>query len=249
MKSSVCRFFFLTTSIILPTLSFGKTFKSSPFIRFELPPNWDCKQEEAADWVCQSDNIAERSEAIVVVVTKEANEVDDTLDKYEEYLKIPREMRDLVGNPYKSEVKFTRRKSIIDQEWIDSLHLGSEIPGFYTRYVATTKEKIAGLITYSVAESSYPKYATLLDRMIDSAQIYFDPKAFEEARNAGPTSLLGARNKNMKSRMDPTFEGDKAAVAAENQSTGEGLDNEQIFALLFLVAVVGYVIYKRKKRA
>jgi hypothetical protein len=229
---------------IVPSVQ-AKTFKT-PFIRFELPPNWDCKQEEAADWVCQPDNIAERSEAIVVVVTKEANDVDDVLEKYQEYLQTPRDMRDLVGNPYQSQVRFTKRRTIIDTEWIDSLHLGSEIPGFYTRYVASRKEKISGLITYSIAESAYAKYASLLDRMIDSAQIYFDPKAFDEARNSNPGSLLGSRGRNLKGRMDPKLDSE----TNPNSSSGDGspLDVEQIGALVFLALVIGYVVYKRKKR-
>jgi hypothetical protein len=245
MKLLSYRFFILfLVGLFLTPKSYSKTFKT-PFVRFELPPSWDCKQEEVSDWVCQPDNLAERSEAIVVVITKELNEVDDTLVKYEEYLKTPREMRDLVGNAYQSQVKFTRKRQIIEHDWVDSLHLGSEIPGFYTRYLASTKEKIAGLITYSVAESVYPKYATLLDRMVDSAQLYFDPKAFEDARNATPTSLLGARGKNLKSRMDPKFEGQKVE---EKQDSGEGFDSTQLGALIGLAAIVGYVIYKRKKR-
>ncbi len=179
---------------------FAKTFKTE-FIRFELPTNWSCKQEEL-DWVCQPDNLAERSEAILAVVVKSMNETDDTLPKYEEVLGAPRAMRDLLGNAYTSKVNYVKQRSIKGHTWVDALLFGSEIPGFYTRNVATTKDKVAGLISYSIAESVYPKYAGMMDTMLESLEIYFDPKAYNDLMSKGPTSLLG-RNKRGVGRGAP----------------------------------------------
>jgi len=219
----------------------AKTFRTQ-FIKLELPPNWDCRQEEI-DWVCQPDNLAERSEAILVVVTKAVNEVDDNFAKYQEELRKPRDMRDLLGNAFKSDVKYVRERQILNHPWIDSLHLSSEIPGFYTRYVASIREKVAGLITYSVAESVFPKYAQVMDQMIDSAEIFFDPKAFAEALQSGAGSLLGARSKT-RGRLSPTLDTDEAAKtdeAAEKRKKMIGLG-------VIGIAVAGYVVYRRRKR-
>ncbi len=228
-------------SLAAPLGAGAKTFKTQ-FVKFELPPNWSCKQEEL-DWVCQPDNLAERSEAIVVVVTKAANEVDDTLPKYEEVLRVRRNMRDLVGNAYQSEVKSVRTRQIKNHPWVDALQLGSEIPGFYSRYVATVKEKVAALLTYSVAESVYPKYATTLDQMIDSTEVFFDPKAFAEAMNASPTSLLGSRGIGAKLRSAPKIEGD----AAKNTKKDEGTDMSQIIGGALIVGAVVFYIIKKKR--
>ncbi len=235
---------FIVFGVLAPSAK-AKTFKTQ-FVKLELPANWDCKQEEI-DWVCLPDNLAERSEAMLVIVTKAVNEVDDTLDKYEETLKKGREMRDLLGNAYTSQVKSIRRRQINNLQWIDALHLGAEIPGFYTRYVAGIREKVAGLVTYSVAESVYPKYAAQLDAMIDSAEIFFDPKAFAEAMNAGPTSLLGARRGGgLGGRSAPKMEGEKIADPAK---PSEDLDSTQIIAGLFILGAIGYVIWKRRQRS
>jgi hypothetical protein len=224
---------------LLTSLAEAKTFRTQ-FIKLELPANWDCRQEEI-DWVCQPDNLAERSEAILVVVTKAVNEVDDNYPKYKEELEKPRDMRDLLGNAYKSQVKYVRERQILNHPWVDALHLGSEIPGFYTRYVASIREKVAGLITYSVAESVFPKYAQVMDQMIDTAEIFFDPKAFAEAMQSGSGSLLGARSRT-KGRLAPTLE-------AEEAKTEEGTDQKQMLVGLALAAgAVAYIIYKRRKR-
>lgn len=240
-----CLKIFTVFAFGVPFASYAKTFKTQ-FVKLELPPNWDCKQEEI-DWVCHPDNLAERSEAMIVIVTKAVNEVDDNFDKYEETLKVGREMRDLLGNAYTSQVKSIRRRQISGQTWVDALHLGSEIPGFYTRYVASIKEKVAGLVTYSVAESVYPKYSAALDAMIDSAEIYFDPKAFADAMNAGPTSLLGARSGGrLAGRTAPKTEGE--ALPTEKPAESEGLDNTQVIALIFLAGIIGYFVWKKKQQ-
>lgn len=218
--------------------AFAKAFKSQ-FVSLQLPPNWDCKQEEL-DWVCQPDNLSERSEAILIIVTKAMNDIDDTFEKYEEILKQPRPMRDLLGNSYKSEVRFVRPRDIKGQKWIDSLHLGSEIPGFYTRYVASIKEKVAGLVTYSIAESVYAKYAPILDQMIDSLELHFDPQAFAEAMKSGPGSILN-RGGKVASRLLPNLEGEGS------KSAGGGLGLTEIGGIILVAGAAGYYWWKKKK--
>jgi hypothetical protein len=231
----------LALSLAFAPPAFAKQFKNQ-FVSLELPPNWDCKQEEI-DWVCQPDNLAERSEAILVIVTKLANETDDTLDQYEAILKETRPMRDLLGNAYQSQVKYMRRRDLHGHPWVDSLHLGSEVPGFYTRYVASLKEKVAALITYSVAESVYPKYAGALDQMIDSAEIFFDPKAFNDAMKSRPGSLLGPKG-TPNSRFAPVLKDEKADASSGDSKTDMG----QIIGGAIMVGAVGFYLWKKKQQ-
>jgi hypothetical protein len=234
MKRTLLFALFLLTSSL-----WAKTFKSQ-FIRFELPPNWDCKQEEL-DWVCQPENVAERSEVILIVVVKPVDKVDDTLEKYDGILKSTKKMRDLLGTAYTSQVKYTARKMIKEHQWVDSLHYGSEIPGFFTRYVASTKEKIAGLITYSIAESVYAKWAEIMDKLINSAELTFDPKAFAEAMSSGSGSLLGSRGARAK-RFAPTLE----EVEDQNKK-GDGSLAQGLLAVLVIAGAAGYIIWRRKQ--
>jgi LPXTG-motif cell wall-anchored protein len=218
----------------------AKKFRTD-FISLELPPAWDCVKEEI-DWVCQPDNLAQRSEAIVVIVAKNVNPVDDNFEAYEAILKEPRDMRDLLGNAYKSEVKYVRFKEIRNHKWIDSLTYGSEIPGFFTRYVASIKGKVAGLVTYSIAESVYAKWAPILDKMLDSLELHFDPKAFNDAMNASPASLLGQRA-NTGGRFAPIPEDE-----SEDKKAGGDFDLMTIGGLILLVGGLGYWIWKKRQK-
>ena len=47
------------------------------------------------------------------------------------------------------EVVYTPKKyNINDHPWLDGLHLNSEIPGYYTRYLATIKDQLAILVLW-----------------------------------------------------------------------------------------------------
>jgi hypothetical protein len=231
---STLAFFVLAFSISAT----AKQFRTD-FISLELPPGWDCVKEEI-DWVCQPENLAQRSEAIVVIVAKNVTS-DDSFEKYEATLLEPRDMRDLLGNTYKSEVRFVRFREIRGHNWVDSLTWGSEIPGFYTRYVASIKGKVAGLVTYSIAESVYAKWAPILDKMLESLEIHFDPKAFNDAMNAGPSSLLGQRGQAA-GRFAPTLEDN-----AGEKSAGQEFDLGTILILILLAGGVGFFIWKKRQ--
>lgn len=241
MRLSLSKLFLLTVFVgafVAPT-AFAKKFRTD-FISLELPPGWDCVKEEI-DWVCQPENLAQRSEALVAIVAKSANATDDTFEKYQAILNEPREMRDLAGNVYKSQVKFVRFRDIRDQKWVDSLTFGSEIPGFYTRYVASIKGKVAGLVTYSIAESVYAKWAPILDKMLDSLEIFYDPKTFNDAMNSGPSSLLSQRT-NQGDRFNPSPED-----ASDDKKQGEDFDLQMVFGLIIVAGAIGYFIWKKKK--
>lgn len=238
---AICRFnIFSLLFFALSSTASAKTFKSK-FVTLELPPNWDCQQEEL-DWVCQPENVNLRNEALVVIVTKAVNPADDNLAKYEEYLKNPKQMRDLVGNTYTTSIKYTKQKRIRDHIWVDSLQIGSEVPGFVSRYVTSIKEQIAALISYHVAESAFPKWGEVLDKMIDSAELRFDPKAFEEImRNSQNMKLFG--NRPGLGQRKPTTTPDKLK---EPEKTSDDL-MINIFGAALIIGALGYLIYKKRK--
>ncbi|HVJ63746.1 MAG TPA: hypothetical protein VM901_00680 [Bdellovibrionota bacterium] len=217
----------------------AKQFKTQ-FFSLDLPPNWDCVKEEL-DWVCQPDNLHERSEVFMVIVTKAVDAVDDSLTKYQDVLSQVRTLRNLRGDPYKSEVRYTRINKILEREWVDSLQFGSEIPGFYTRYLASIAEKVAGLLTYAIAESSYAKWSPVMERMIGTIELKFDPQAFEQlSKQSG--SLLSSRGGGFGGRAAaPEVEAAAPAPDASN-------DSSIMIVALVLFAAAGYWFYKKKQQ-
>jgi len=230
---------------LVSALAQTKEFKSK-FIQFDLPRNWSCQKEDI-DWVCQPDNVVERTEAIVVVVRKQRDPVDDTFKKFKAYLGQQKSMIDLSGKSYRSQVKYLKTKKIQGHEWVDSLQTGSEIPNFYSRYLVTTKEKITGMISYHVAESVWAKWAEPLSAMADSAVIRFDENAYNElvkTPNAEP--LFGSRpSVSTVARRQPVLD-NKSNIDAQKESS-DGLQPGQMIALAFLLGGIGFFVYHKKK--
>jgi hypothetical protein len=217
---------------------------NSDFISIELPEGWSCNREEI-DYVCQPDSLKERSEALIVIVVKSANEVDDKLEKYDDVLKQTREMYDLTRQKYTSEVKYVKRMKINGREWVDSLHKGSEIPGFYTRYLASINEKVAGLVTYSIAESVFAKYGEMLDAAVRSLKLEFNEKKYQDAMNANPSSLLPKGSLlSGRRRTDPKVDdsGDE-----KTPETNTDIDPATLAVFALLAGGIGFYIWKKRR--
>ena len=92
------------------------------------------------------------------------------MDQYQSYLKEKKRFDLPGGKTIVSDPSYTKSVQIADHTWIDSLHLQSEIPGFYTRYLATVKEGLGVAVTFSVAKDHYAAYLPVFDRIIAGTQ-------------------------------------------------------------------------------
>ncbi len=148
---------------------------ANQFVEFELPPQWGCNLE-GAEWVCQSANEAKKRDAIIVLAAKLKGD-QDSLDQYLTYLKAAKTYTSVQGKPVKSDPKYAKDVNISGQPWVDALHLESEIPGFYTRYLATVKADIGVLVTYSVNKAKYQEYLEAFDNMVKTLKVFRKPGA------------------------------------------------------------------------
>jgi len=144
---------------------------TNAFIEFEKPANWNCILE-GAEFVCQSNDPAKKKEAIIVFAAK-LKGVQDSAKQYLDYLGAAKQYTSGTGRNLTSVVKYAKTTNLREHPWVDSLHFESEIPGYYTRYLATIyKEEIGVLVTYSVSKDKYPEYTRLLEPMVNSLTVF-----------------------------------------------------------------------------
>lgn len=154
----------------------AKTFQNS-YVAFEVPDNWTCLQEGVA-WTCTPQNTAEAREAVIVLAAKVAGP-EDNLSNFLNYLKKPKKIVTRVGTPMPSQVMSAQERMLAGQKWIQAQHLGSEVQDYYTLYLATVKESLAILISFSTEKDKYKKYNPIFDnasrtlRIIASNQLLF----------------------------------------------------------------------------
>lgn len=225
----------------LPSMVFAKTF-SSQFSEFELPTGWDCALE-GSEWVCQSDDKDRKKEAIIILAAKYRGE-QDSLDVYQAYLKQPKSFALPGGKTQISEAKSVVVKEINGQRWVDSLHLASEVPGFYTRYLATVKDNLGIAVTFSVAKDHYDAYQEIFEKVIATLKVFdqksakdgtWKPKSTEEELVDGSTIIDGTN-------MNPDIGKQKKGA-----NDGDGSGSESIMLIVGLVAV-GFIILRMRKK-
>lgn len=146
----------------------AKLFRNA-YVSFELPPNWNCKLE-GSEWVCENDFATKTKEAIIILTAKEVGPTD-TLPSYLAHLQMPRALPGRNGTMTKSQIIHVKERMIGNHMWIDGMHLGSEVGPYFTRYVATIKDRIAILLTFSAHKEHYTKYSSDFIKAIESLHV------------------------------------------------------------------------------
>jgi len=221
----------------------AKRFRNA-YVSFELPPNWNCKLE-GSEWVCENDFAGKTKEAIIILTAKEVGPTD-TLAAYLAHLQTPRTITGRGGITSKSQIIHVKERMIGNQMWIDGMHLGSEVGPYFTRYLATIKDKISILVTFSAHKEHFTKY---------SGDFI---KAVESLRVVASKDTLGDRSGGLDSRQSTETIGMPTGQGATPYGTdilpeeGSGGRNRIKWGNLLLVALIlggiGGVIYSLNQK-
>ena len=137
-------------------------------LSLSIPNSWTC-QVAQENFICLDDSTkAQRNSAIVV--NYKPKSAKDSLAVYKDHLSRPRPLKqDEVS--FLSQPKGTKEMIINGQTWVEGIHLGSEIPDYYTHYYATSTENYAILISFSAHHSTYNTVMPLLSQTVQSFRL------------------------------------------------------------------------------
>lgn len=233
---------------LIASNSFGITTK---YFAFDHPDGWECENPEKVMWICQAATDPDRKEALVLAMPARATDWD-TIENYETYLKQTRTLQDEDNATHTSEVRYVRRRNINGHEWVDSLQLNSELPGFWTRYVATVNDtpvgKIAILITYVVSEERYKQLAPVFERMISSLK----PNAevnLNMASRQGDSPLPGSDRLGPMGNIIADRLGRKNKPTTDTAAPAPGGDMSLLFIAGGIAAIAVLFLRIRKRKA
>ena len=232
----------LTCAILacLPETAFANLFRNS-YISFTLPPSWNCKAD-GADWICTNSYSNNAKEAMIIFTAKEAGPAD-TLIEYQNHLKIPKSLPDLRGQFHTSTVEDVRQRKINGQTWIDGLQLGSEVTKYYTRYLATTKDRVAILVTFSAHKDYYTKYSADFINAISSLQVV----AAKDILANQPKMIAQGGNETIGSPITPEPFTSPTDVPPAPTGGRKNLASK-LFALALILAAAGIYLWRKKKK-
>ncbi len=228
----------------VPEQALAKTFRNA-YVSFELADRWDCTLEQT-EWVCRTAaGPTDNREAIIILTAKEVGP-SDSLTAYQQHLKTARSIFARNGQPVQSRVLKVEQRTINQHPWIDGMHEASEVPNYFTRYLATTKDKIAILVTFSAHKTHYSKYSQDFFRAIESLRVIATKNLMGGAGGAGGvgipgSDMLGSANNGAFGMGDEL----------PQEGTGSGADTvtQAAMALAVLLLVGGlYMILRKKKK-
>jgi hypothetical protein len=214
---------------------------TNQYCEFELPSGWECSLE-GSEWVCQHINEASKKEAIIILAAKIKGS-QDSLGAYKTYLNNAKNFNLPGGKRQVSEPKYSKAKKINGHDWIDSLHLASEVPGFYTRYLATVKEDLGVAVTFSVAKDFYHAYQGLFDKIVSSLRVFRQKKK--------TLTKFRVKRKEDKSFADATFVPAVVKHDLDKNKSRRGDGDSRGDMLLYLilgVVGIGVFIWSKKKK-
>lgn len=229
-----------------PASAVAKTFRNA-YVSFELTDRWDCTLEQT-EWVCRAGGISDNREAIIILTAKEVGP-SDTVAAYEAHLKTPRTIFSRTGQPIQSQILKVEQRNINQHPWVDGMHQGSEIPNYYTRYLATTKDRIAVLVTFSAHKSHYSKYSSDFYRAIESLRVIATKSLMGQGGAGGGVGVPGSDmlgSGNMGGGLGNLGE----ELPEEGTGTrGNDTTTKAVMALAFLLLLGGlYLVFGRKKK-
>jgi hypothetical protein len=223
----------------------AKVFRNA-YVSFEMPDRWDCTLEQT-EWICRiSSPGMESREAIIILTAKEVGP-SDSLPAYEEHLKRQRSIANRAGQPLQSQIVKVEQRKIANHPWVDGMHLGSEVLNYYTRYLATTKDKIAILVTFSAHKSHYTKYSADFFKAIESLRVI----ATRNLMGAGgPGGAVLPGGDTFGASHSGAFASDDFGSLPDELDGGGGSGQAKTFlSIALILAAIGvYLLLKRKNK-
>lgn len=245
MKISLFFAFIILASLMAESTE-AKVFRNA-YVSFELPDTWKCNLEHT-EWVCRSEINKEAKEAIIILTAKEVGPTD-SFSAYTQHLATPQPTQGRGGSAMSRVVYPPKQVKINDHIWIDGLHMASEVPNYFTRYLTTIKDKIAVLVTLSAHKNFYTKYSQDFFKSVMSLRVIATPNLLNNPQT-GPLRPGGDTFGPPGSLTMPSDINGSELALGEGEGSGSGNKTKTLFfgIAFILMALAGYVFMKMKRK-
>ncbi|NCN41089.1 hypothetical protein GW916_07540 [bacterium] len=192
---------FLMASLLFASSSMAKIFDVE-YLSFELSDDWSC-EAVPPNWICEPNKASDKKFALITLTAKEAGAIDQ-IQNFEAELAKPRSHQMGSDTPIMSQVLKNSRANLNGFEWVQSLHIGSEIHKFKTMYLATVKKPLAIMLTLSAEEQHWDKFSPVFNQVVKSLQLKtISPKSrIGQSGSGGSGNLVGTQSNPQQALSD-----------------------------------------------
>ncbi len=217
----------------------AKPFANS-FIEFNAPDSWTCA-DSGPYWTCQPMDPKKVKDAVIVMAAGPQGPGDSMQEYYDDMNKALMVYEPGTNKKAKSTPAYTQYKDIFGQKWVDSQHLSTAVPGYFTRYLTTVKDGRAVLFTVTVDKNKYNLYMSELYKLIESMKVRMSFPA--EPVDTGLKGLLFGQKQAINTALAKKEK--KSLTITGEEGSSWGLIVAIIVALIVFVVV--YIYIKRRR--
>ena len=139
-----------------------------PVVDLHLDASWRCGFEKDAT-VCRPTDTQSELVKVILWTAKDAGP-NDSLESYRQHMKQSRKVR-LRLKHIASTPLWNKLVSINGVDWVDAAQANSEIAGYTTRYLATVKDSLAIVVTFSARKEIFEDFQKEIQPIIDHLEI------------------------------------------------------------------------------
>ncbi len=181
-----------------------------------------------------------------MLTAKEAGPSDST-NIYETYLRTPHAIKASDGRMLQATVISVKQNQVAGQTWIDSMHSASEVPGYYTRYLGTVRDRVAILITFSALKTQFTKYSNDFIHAVESLRVMAPKDILDEKPMMMATRGSGTIGAPIGSSLPVDLNNDQAPPMEDSSALGQG-GSKIIGIVLIVIAIAIYFLFKSRKK-
>lgn len=147
---------------------------------FEVPNHWECNHKHIHIRCKPKGN----KQKIVAVITSYPSKKNENIATLEAILSKPKSLPSVDGTTKLSKVYYTKELKVNKVTWLNSLHFGSEVPNYFTQYIATIDTSFMHLINISVQRDAYKTYLNDISTILYSLKLKYNPEKSQPNGNA-----------------------------------------------------------------
>ena len=182
---------------------------------------------------------------MIILTAKEVGPTD-TIAAYQAHLETARPLPGPDGKPVPSKVVSVKQRQIAGHLWVDGMQMGSEVGAYYTRYLATIKDRIAILVTFSAHKAHYTKYSSDFLKAVESLRVVAPKDLLDEKPMATAQTGSGTIGSPIGTSIPVDLTTDQVP---QEDSSVLGAQKSKLFGLLLVIAALAiYFVMKSKNK-
>ena len=225
----------------LSVASQAKVLETSYLIT-QVPDDWDC-QLDNNQWICRSETEGYDTRVVASFSAKQSSP-EEKIENFLKHFKNPKSIISKAGRSVVSQVISAKIVNVNRIKWVEAIHLESELPNYYTHYMATVNGGVTLLLQFSAHKEVFEIMKPYFTSVILNTRL----------RKLGEISMGSAPNQTTSGSIPTTGQAEPSPSTQAVQELPEPPPSQNRSWMVVMVFVgiaatfLGLVFLRKKKK-